>query len=333
MGPATMKTRPACRAEGRRAGQALLLLALVFAAGCGDGGEQPAEEPAAEPEAELEAEPEAEPEAGVEAGVAPDRGTTAPDAPAAAWTPPDGFTVVVPALGQETYPRLIRHGRTGVELLIVPAGTFELGSTTADPGHASDEGPARAVELSAFYLARTEVTLSQWTRGGGDAGRAAGLDHPVVDVTWYDAQAWCRANGLALPSEAQWEYAASGPENRTYPWGEEDEAFRANALGTLGPDRWDDTAPVGSFPRGASWCSAYDLAGNVAEWCRDTWYPNYDGMSAERDPVRQGGEGTHVVRGGSFSCRPPYCLRTAYRDGIDPSLKGGNLGFRVVLAL
>jgi formylglycine-generating enzyme required for sulfatase activity len=239
--------------------------------------------------------------------------------------------VIVPAIGGETHPRMIRHARTGIELLFVRAGSFELGSTDADPGHASDESPARTVELSAFYVARTETTLAEWTRGGGDAGRGAGPEHPVVDVTFGEVDAWCRANGLLLPTEAQWEYAASGPENRIFPWGDADEPFRANALGTVGADRWDDTAPVGSFPRGASWCSAYDLAGNAAEWCRDVWHPSSADLPEGPTPVRADGEGTRVVRGGSFSCRPPYCLRTAYRDGIDPALKGGNLGFRVVL--
>ena len=274
----TMRARPARGAEGRRLGPAWSALPVLLA-GCG-GGPQPAPPPAGAAEAQR----------------APAQTAAPLPPPPARWSPPEGFRVIVPALGGETHPRVIGHMRTGVELLRVPAGSFVLGSAPEDEGHSDDESPAREVALSAFYLARTEVTLVQWKRGGGARGRGAGDDHPVVDVTWGDVDAWCRANGLELPSEAQWEYAASGPENRVFPWGARDEPFRTNALGTIGMDRWDDTAPVGSFPGGSAWCGAYDLAGNVAEWCADRFFPDYAGLPEGSDPVRlDGGTEAHGI--------------------------------------
>ncbi|MEM7307482.1 MAG: formylglycine-generating enzyme family protein [Planctomycetota bacterium] len=297
--------------------RALLPLALVCAAVAGCGGDAPP--PSAEPPAG------ATPEAEV-AELPPQ--TSARPAP----FPPPGFRIFGPAPADGELPRELVHERTGLELVLVPAGSFQLGSTPADPWHAVDEAPARRVEMSAFYIARTEVTQAAWERGGGEGGRAAGPEHPLVEISWKEADAWCRANGLALPSEAQWEYAASGPGDRIFPWGDAEELWRCNSLGTKGPDRWDETAPVASFGKGASWSRAYDLAGNVAEWCRDPWRESYLDLPAGRDPERTGDAGdARVLRGGAYSCRRPYCVRTAYRDGLDPDERGANLGFRVAL--
>ena len=297
------------KAQVARPGWGVLL--LLAACGGGGGG----------------TEPDGAPDPGGEAAD-----PTAPDSPQP-FVLPEGFRPYSPAYPQDEPPPEIVHLATGLELVLVPAGSFEYGSTDADPWHAGDEAPAFTATLAAFYLGRTEVTQRAWQAGGGTAGRAAGPEHPIVDVTWDQVNAWCRANGLDLPTEAQWEYAASGPENRIFPWGDADERWRCNALGTNVTDLWDRTAPVASFPQSLSWCKVYDLAGNVSEWCRDLWHDDLSGL-AEHNPERRAERpagATRAVRGGAFSCRSPYCLRGAYRDGLEPEVSAGNLGFRVAL--
>jgi formylglycine-generating enzyme required for sulfatase activity len=264
----------------------------------------------------------AEQPAAIERPVEPPR-----DEPEAifAWTLPAAFRVVVPKAPGEAsggLPRLIRHHASGIELTLVQPGSFEFGSTDADPGHADDEAPARRVDVAAFFLARTETTGAQWRAAGGERGRAAGDDHPIVEVSWDQARAWCEAAGLALPTEIQWEYAASGPDDHVFPWGDDANDHAVNARGTNAGDLWDETAPVASLPEGCSWCGAFDMAGNVSEWCRDAWTADH---ASEPDDAKR------VIRGGSFTCRPPWCLRTAYRDGVERELQSPNLGFRVVL--
>jgi hypothetical protein len=297
----------------------LALLGAACGGGGGGGGAVPAE-PSHEP-------PAARADGDATAGAPQD------DRPAAGppWELPDAFRVVVPkapggAVDDPTggLPRLIAHRATGIELLLIAPGSFELGSDAAEPGHGDDEAPARRVDVPAFFLARTETTSAQWKAGGGERGRALGNDHPVTEVSWDQATAWCAANGLLLPTEIEWEYAASGPDDRAFPWGDEANDLAVNARGTNAGDRWDLTAPVGSLPAGRAWCGAYDLAGNVSEWCRDAWTPDHASAADER---------LRVVRGGSYTCRPPWCLRTAYRDGIEPGLQSPNLGFRAVLEI
>jgi len=236
--------------------------------------------------------------------------------------------------GEGRVPRVIEHRATGLAFVFVPAGTFTLGSDADDPDRFDDERPPRRVRMSGFYVGRTETTAEAWRRGGGTAGAAVGDDHPIQGVTWLEALAWCEANGLALPSEAQWEYAASGPRDDLYPWGYAPGAKgRANAAGTNESDLWVTTAPVGSFPDGDSWCGARDLAGNVMEWCRDPWTPDHTAVPRDAlDPVATvaGKADERVVRGGSYEATALVHLRSAYRNRIPPDLAGGNLGFRPV---
>lgn len=239
--------------------------------------------------------------------------------------------------GDRTVPRVIEHVATGTVFVYVPGGSFTFGSDADDPDRFDDERPPRHVRMSGFYVAATETTLEAWRRGGGTAGSAPGDAYPVNGVSWYQARDWCANNGLALPTEAQWEYAASGPRDDLYPWGHDVRVKgRANAAGTNDVDLWSESAPVGSFPEGTSWCGATDLAGNVMEWCRDGWTDDHAEIpEGAVDPVLEP-EGDapaieRLVRGGSYESDALLHLRCAYRNAFLPTLVGGNLGFRAVV--
>ncbi len=150
-------------------------------------------------------------------------------------------------------------------------------------------------------------------------------EHPVVNVTWADAVAYSEWAGAELPTEAQWEYAARGPEGRTNPWGEEAPTPKRAVYGQSA-----GTAPVGSMPAGASWCGGLDLAGNVWEWCRDVYDGTYYMRSPQKDPLNDNNDckQSRVLRGGSWNFVPDS-LRAVCRA------YGGrwnvSLGFRSVV--
>jgi formylglycine-generating enzyme required for sulfatase activity len=227
-----------------------------------------------------------------------------------------------------------------------------------------DEQPAHAVALDGFWIDRTEVTNAQFAaflneEGNQEEGGVTWLelegetcliehvgsefrpksgygDHPVIEVSWYGAAAYCEWAGGRLPTEAQWEYAARGPEGCTFPWGDEVDGTRlnycdANCDSDLADEAFDDgyayIAPVGSYPDGASWVGALDLAGNVWEWGAD-WYGDYPSERQENPSGPSVGD-WRVVRGGSWSTLWIY-VRAVYRNYVRPVGRYGGFGFRCV---
>ncbi|MBM3472658.1 MAG: formylglycine-generating enzyme family protein [Armatimonadetes bacterium] len=227
-------------------------------------------------------------------------------------------------------PLTIRQDRSGIELVWVPGGAFRMGSKEG----CKDEEPAHRVELDGFWIGRTEVTVKQWRAVTGSVlgpDNDQGEDHPIVDVSWEECGKFGQKAGLALPTEAQWEYAARGPEGSEYPWGDWWAATLCRSAETR--RRHSKTAPVGSFPKGASWCGALDMAGNVAEWCRD-WYDKgfYETREARhRNPeCTDKQSGNRVLRGGSWFNYADTC-RSAARAFNFPWLQDFDVGVRVVL--
>ena len=230
------------------------------------------------------------------------------------------------------------------EMVRIPAGEFLMGS---DPGRdkeaEDDEQPQHTLHLPDYYLARTPVTNVQyaafvqasghrhpehWKAGKAPEGRR---DHPVVNVSWHDAEAYCkwlaRVTGMAygLPSEAEWEKGARGSDGRIYPWGDEWDSGRCNSR--EGDER--GTTPVGAYPRGGSPYGLLDMAGDVWEWTRSflSGYP-YDPVDGREDP---GGGRQRVLRGGSwdFDRRGVRCAVRGVRNS--PFLD--NIGFRVCVVV
>ncbi len=166
-----------------------------------------------------------------------------------------------------------------------------------------------------------------------------GIDYPVVGVSWNEADTYCRWAGGQLPAEAQWEYAARGPEGNTYPWGEEFEGQLVNYCDENCTYAWKDesfndgyelTAPVGSYPEGASWVGALDMAGNVWEWVNDWYDGDYYANSPAENPAGPESGAAKVLRGGRVAQRS-LDLRSAVRSNLDPVIRYDGLGFRCVL--
>ncbi len=235
------------------------------------------------------------------------------------------------------------HGEP--DWITIPAGEFIMGGVPE--GH--------RVPLPEFAIARVPITNAQyhlfiqasghpppesWNGKRPPRGREA---HPVVEVSWRDALAYCRwlsaATGkpITLPSEAEWEKAARGSEDaRVYPWGDEFDASRCN----VGESGFGGTTPVGIFANGASPYGCLDMAGNVWEWTRSLWgadltkpefdYP-FDPYDAARENLDAGDDVLRVVRGGAWDDHR-VIARCAYRLRSRPGPRLDSLGFRLVLS-
>ena len=242
--------------------------------------------------------------------------------------------------------------KDGMVMAYVPAGEFPMGNTEGF----IDEQPVHTVYLDGFWIDQTEVTNEQFAAflnekgnqeesgttwlninsedclleqaGGQYQPKSGYADHPVVQVTWYGAAAYCEWAGARLPTEAEWEYAARGPEGRVFPWGDEFDCTLCNSWAE-GCDGYARTSPVGSFPGGASWCGALDMMGNVWEWVADWYGADYYANSPSRNPTGPSSGVYRVLRGGSWYTGPHATnLPRAYRNNDLPNLSYGYVGFR-----
>ncbi len=245
------------------------------------------------------------------------------------------------AMERAKYPNFTN--KEGVELFLIPSSRFVMGSE--DPGSQPNEAPVTPVVLSRFYMARLPITNEQYevfnpTHAAKRAPWADGR-HPVLYVSWNEAVAYCewlsKREGKAyrLPSEAEWEFCARGQDGRIFPWGNWNSVGQyANFADVRTNFPWRDatvddgfaeTAPVGSFPRGASPFGIEDLSGNVFEWCLDSYDP-YKGREVSNP--RSGKGHQRVYRGGSWKSRMSS-LRATARAFNEPSYLANDVGFRI----
>jgi formylglycine-generating enzyme required for sulfatase activity len=224
------------------------------------------------------------------------------------------------------------------------------------------EQPAHTVALDAFWIDRTEVTNAQfaaflrelgnqeqggvsWLDSAGSQILSGGeesflpwegyADYPVTRVSWFGAKAYCAWAGGRLPTEAEWEYAARGPESSVYPWGDTFNCTKVNAedpSGEAGCDGYLETAPVGSLPTGASWCGALDMAGNVWEWVADVWDEQYYAHSPATNPTGPRSGQFRVDRGGAYIYGAQWQTRSAMRGPIEAVRRDFDQGFRCVVS-
>jgi formylglycine-generating enzyme required for sulfatase activity len=233
--------------------------------------------------------------------------------------------------GTKELPDRIRWKKDGAEMVKVPEGKFWMGSNRGPDA----EKPRHQVFLKTFYIDRYEVTNTRYLGFCVDTGHGLPIhlrrgmiqqgreNHPVNNVTFRDADAYCRWAGRRLPTEAEWEKAARGSQARIYPWGNGWNARLSNNR----TSPWESTMPVGSFPDGASPYGAMDMAGNVWEWTAD-WYKSYPGARACFDETGK----RRVARGGAYFYSIEL-LRTANRYPLDPDDATEHGGFRCAVSV
>ena len=255
------------------------------------------------------------------------------------------------ALGSVGDPRL-----RSVQMESIHGGKYLLGAQATDatgPNFDLDarpqEAPVHSAHLAPFAISRYAVTVQQfaefvsaggyrngqfWTSGsfggsnepGGWLAQLAFPNHPVVNVSWFEAVAYCAWAGGRLPTEAEWEAAARGQCARKYPWG--DDAATPDLLNFVESHIGQPT-PVGVYALGETPEGVADLAGNVSEWCSD-WFGPYT-ASTLRNPLGPTSGTSKVARGGGFPNAPRYC-RAAYRHQYNPGDRDSDIGFRIVRA-
>jgi formylglycine-generating enzyme required for sulfatase activity len=251
--------------------------------------------------------------------------------------------------------------QVNLEMMLIPAGTFLMGSPENEIGRSSYESPQHSVNVPSFCMGKYPVTQEQWRVVAGlavidqelnpDLSFFKGDYHPVEQVSWFDAQEFCARLSLLtkreyrLPSEAEWEYACRGETTTPFHFGKTITTNLGNYNCTYYPNNdWSGsydqepkgvyrkkTTPVEMFPPNIF--GLHDMHGNVFEWCLDHYHDDYEGAptngsawidsDADRDTLR-------VVRGGCWDVNPSYC-RSAYRNVINiPVILNGYIGFRVV---
>ena len=286
---------------------------------------------------------------------------------------PTAVLCVLPILITAMAPTGV-FGAVTNDMVLIPAGEFLMGNPAGTDG-LPDEQPQRRIYLSAFYMDRYEVSNEDYLgfvsmsphRMPENHNPASTLwnnqmpipgieQHPVVNVSWTDADAYCRWIGKRLPTEAEWEKAARGTEGRRYPWGNEWIISMANSAsywagrtvefesgaaweafwikgegGKIAKEKGVKgevlTMPVGSFPAAVSPYGLFDMSGNVAEWVQDWYDPNYYKTAPLTNPPGPERGAIKSMRGGSW-LKPAVSLRTSDRDWGTMDSRPSGTGFR-----
>jgi formylglycine-generating enzyme required for sulfatase activity len=236
-------------------------------------------------------------------------------------------------------------GGVKLEMVVIPGGSFQMGSPDTEVGRWSHEGPRRRVDVNGFVMGRYEVTQAQWRAVmGTDPSFFKGNNLPVERVSWDDAQEFCRrlneklgltgASRYRLPSEAEWEYAARAGTATPFAFGQ---TVNAEIVNYYGPEPYGN-APAGVFRRQSinagslevanAW-GLYDMHGNTYEWCEDDYHESYSGGPTDgRAWVDSQRASDRVIRGGGWYYLSAYC-RSAFRIMHAPGGSYDYVGFRL----
>ena len=253
-------------------------------------------------------------------------------------------------------------GARAIEMALIPAGNFTIGSPSTEKDRSNDESPQQSINFArSFYMSRYEVTQKQWftvmgsdydangfkKRFGELDNKFKGDNRPIVAVDWNDAKAYCKklseltGKNYRLPSESEWEYSCRAKTTTPFYFGEtitadlvnHDSNYPYANVAKNSSGYRQVTTDVGSFPSN-EW-GLYDMHGNVWEWCEDVWHDNYNGIyngiPNNGSAWLNGGEqNRHIVRGCSWF-NTAYGCRSAFRSRLDTVFRHYGLGFRVVL--
>jgi formylglycine-generating enzyme required for sulfatase activity len=240
--------------------------------------------------------------------------------------------------------------KDGMLMVYIPAGEFTMGSDVNN----NDEKPAHKVNLDGFWIDQTEVTNAMYAQFLNEKGNQSQsgvnwlddkdadvrihksgsrwqaeliyANHPVVEVSWYGASAYCTWAGGRLPTEAEWEKAARGTDQRTYPWGNNPaECAYANYTGCFNSIRAAGLLPAGVSPYGI-----LDMAGNAWEWVADWYGQDYYTSSPIDNPTGPVSGNARILRGGSWQYEDSF-IRTTHRYKSAPETTNDYIGFRCVL--
>ncbi len=236
--------------------------------------------------------------------------------------------------------RIVKLGKDGAPMVFVQGGKVWMGSK--EERGEFDEKPARQVTIGSYFIDLYEVTNAQYQRFVEETKRhrqevMVFFDDtsvlyqpkfPAVGVSWSDADEYCAWNGKRLPTEAEWEHAARGDDDRPWPWGETYAEGYANVRGE--DDGFAYTAPVGSFEAGRSPFGLYDMSGNALEWVFD-WYDEFYYKDGQVTYPKGPDSGmAKVVRGGSWD-NVANDVRTTKRYAVAPYRKEATIGFRCAM--
>jgi formylglycine-generating enzyme required for sulfatase activity len=248
-----------------------------------------------------------------------------------------------------------------IEMVTISAGYFDMGSDSTDPYFIHTEWPKHTIYLDGFQIGKYPVTNAQyqtfmdadgyytpaywsttgwryrivanateplyWSTGEYNSGMAY-PDYPVVGVSWFEAEAFCRWAGGRLPTEAEWEKAARGADHRFYPWGNVWDATKCNSSENAGSDTFTYSSPAGIFTGGASPYGALDMVGNVQEWVNDWFKADYYSGSPLNNPLGPDSAAAKVLRGACFVNSYAYC-RCAERNDSHQPYRSSFIGFRL----
>lgn len=250
--------------------------------------------------------------------------------------------VAIPAEAQLDRLRKLRKDTEraqgdNVPMASIPAGEFWMG--VDGPLGLEDERPRHRVWLDPYAMDVYEVTTGRYAgfliangHGAPWQWESVNLQHdgdrPVIGVDWHDAEAYCRWTGKRLPTEAEWERAARGTDERRYPWGNQDPSSKSANYALGARFSYSQVLmPVGHYESGKSAAGLYDMAGNVWEWVQDWYSADYYEESPDRNPPGPTEGMFKVLRGGAWSELPKYLL-TYGRFKLSPTTRNAFTGFR-----